>query len=552
MGIICWRAISRKSELVVYPPLDGTKNNSHRRPSLAEDMALAGVSAGRQLLVTPYLLSGLYQHTETPDEKTPSAAASRDYWVVESRDAQAGLDLKWGISSDLTLDLTVNTDFAQVEADDAIVNLSRFSIFRPEKRLFFQERAGIFEFGTGGASRLFYSRRIGIDDDGAPVRIMAGARVVGRIGSWDLGVLDMHTEGTDAMPAENLGVARVRRQVLNSSSYVGGIVTSRIGNDGSSNTAYGLDGMLRFATGDELVVRWAQTFDTAPGQPTVGGLDSGRFFANLERRTRQGWGYTAQAGWSGPDYRPELGFTARDGFRNVYGEVRHGWLPDNISLRAANAWFDGRGYWRLDDCRLDSGHVGFGGNIQTGGGAWVWADLRGFSEDLVDGFELGDGVEVPAGVYRWPGLMGGFNLPRGRNIHIYGNGYVGGFYDGQRFRGRVGPEWTVSRHFTTSLMYEMNFIRFPSRREELLIHVAQLRLRWSFNSKISADLLSQLSSANDLVASNLRFRYNLREGTDLYVVYSESLLTDTWQDGVDLPRSDGRSLIVKYSHTWSL
>ncbi len=553
MGVLAWRAISRKSEVAVFPPLDGERHNSNRRPSLAEDMELMGVAGGRQLVVTPYFLSGMSQHTEVPDDdKNLTVEPLTAYGVVESQDAQTGLDLKWGLSSDVTLDLTINTDFAQVEADDAVVNLSRFSLFRPEKRLFFQERAGVFEFGTGDASRLFYSRRIGIDKDGLPVRILAGARVVGKIGGWDIGVLDMQTEGTTTMPAENLGVARVRRQVFNNSSFVGGMVTSRIGNDGSSNTAYGLDGVLRFATGDELVMRWAQTFDTDPGQPTVAGLDSGRFYANLQRRNRRGWGYTAVAGWCGPDYRPELGFAAREGFRQLYGEVRHGWLPDGGPLRAAATWIDGGAYWRLEDGRLDSGHFGFGGNVQTDAGTWMWMDLRGYSEDLLEGFELGDGVEVPQGEYEWIGLRGGFSLPQGRNIQLWGNGYVGQFYDGQRLRTRVGPEWTVSKHFSASLMYEFNAIRFPARQQDLLIHVAQLRLLWSFNSKISADLLSQLSSLDQLVASNLRFRYNFSEGTDLYVVFGESTLTHTWQDGFELPRSDARSLVVKYSHTWSL
>ena len=552
MGIICFRTISRKSEVAVYPPLDGLRHNSHRRPSLAEDFELVGVANAKQLLVTPYVLTGMNRQTEIPDDKSQAAVSALGYNVVESQDAQTGLDLKWGLSSDLTLDLTVNTDFSQVEADDAVVNLSRFSLFRPEKRLFFQEQAGVFEFGTGGVSRLFYSRRIGIDDDGAPVRIMAGARVVGRVGGWDIGVLDMQTEGNEVMPAENLGVARVRRQVFNSSSFVGGILTSRIGDDGRSNMAYGLDSVLRFSTGDELVMRWAQTFDTDPGEPTVGGLDSGRFFASMQRRNRKGWGYTAQAGWSGPDYRPELGFSAREGFRNLYGEVRHGWLPEGRSFRAASTWLDGGGYWRLEDGHLDSGDLGFGGNVQTGGGTWIWLDLRGFSEDLLEGFDFDDGVGVPEGQYQWQGLMGGFNLPQGRNVRLWGNGYIGQFYDGQRLRARVAPEWTISRHFTTSLMYEFNAIRFPERLEELLIHVAQLRLRWSFNSKISADLLTQLSSLDQLMASNLRFRYNLREGTDLFVVLSESTLTNTFQDGIALPRSDGRSVIVKYSHTWSL
>ena len=114
-------------------------------------MELVGVAGGRQLLVTPYFLSGMSQHTEVPTTTRAGPPVAVGYGIEESQDAQAGLDLKWGLSSDITLDLTINTDFAQVEADDAVVNLSRFSLFRPEKRLFFQERAGVFEFGTGDA-----------------------------------------------------------------------------------------------------------------------------------------------------------------------------------------------------------------------------------------------------------------------------------------------------------------------------------------------------------------------------------------------------------------
>lgn len=554
MGVLCWRSIARISEIDVYPALDGRLHHGHQRPSQAEDMQLVGVSAGRQLLVTPYVLSGVSQHTEVFETTGKSVdTLSNGYQVLEDQSNQAGLDLKWGITNDVTLDLTINTDFAQVEADDAVVNLSRFSIFRPEKRLFFQERAGIFEFGTGGFSRLFYSRRIGIDEDGAPVRILGGVRVVGRVQEWDIGALDMQTEGNDEMPAENLGVLRVRRQAFNGGSYVGGIVTSRIGADGSSNLAYGLDSVVRFDSGDELVVRWAQTFDAAPGQAAVGGVDSGRFFTRLQRRNRDGWGYTAVGAWCGPDYLPRLGFAAREGFTQLYGELRHGRLRNGDGwYRAMNRWVDGGAYWRSEDGRLDSGHFGFGSNVQTRAGTWVWADMRGFKEDLLEGFELGDGVDIPQGSYTWVGLMGGFHLPRGRNVSLWGNGYVGQFYDGQRLRTRLGPQWTASKNLTVGMTYEFNAIRFPARNDDLLIHLAQLRLMWSFNSKISTDLFSQFSSLDQAVSSNLRFRYNFREGTDLFVVFSESVWTDRFQDGLYLPRSGSRSVVVKYSQTWNL
>ena len=171
--------------------------------------------------ITPYMLGG-GERTFSLDE-TESAYSREDTPTFE-----AGLDIKYGPTSNLTLDLTLNTDFAQVEADNQQINLTRSSLFFPEKRMFFQERSSIVDFGFGEANRLFYSRRIGIHD-GSPVRIYGGARLVGRVGGWDIGMLDMQAAPFEEVSSENFGVFRARRRVFNPYSYVGGIVTSRIG-----------------------------------------------------------------------------------------------------------------------------------------------------------------------------------------------------------------------------------------------------------------------------------------------------------------------------------
>ena len=156
-----------------------------------------------------------------------------------------GLDVKYNVTSNLTFDGTINTDFAQVEADDQQINLTRFSLFFPEKRQFFQERSGIFAFTTTGSDRLFHSRQIGLYR-GAVVPIVGGVRLIGRLGKWDVGAINMQTVRRSALdlPSENFGVVRLRRQVLNSVSTAGGMLTSRIGDDGSYNVAYGLDAVL--------------------------------------------------------------------------------------------------------------------------------------------------------------------------------------------------------------------------------------------------------------------------------------------------------------------
>ena len=162
-----------------------------------------------------------------------------EYVRQDDPEYNAGLDIKYNINSNLTLDLTANTDFAQVEADDQQVNLTRYSLFFPEKRMFFQERSSLFDFSLGGhADNLFYSRNIGIAGR-EPIRIYGGARMTGRLGKWDMGFLDMQTAEHEETPGENFGVLRMRRQVINQNSYVGGIMTSRLGMNGDQNLAYG-------------------------------------------------------------------------------------------------------------------------------------------------------------------------------------------------------------------------------------------------------------------------------------------------------------------------
>jgi len=156
-----------------------------------------------------------------------------------------GIDVKYGISNNWTLDLSLNTDFAQVEADNQQVNLTRFSLFFPEKRLFFQERSGIFNFTFSRGDQLFYIRRIGIDDDGNPVRILGGARLKGRSGPWDVGFLNMQSASFENLDSENFMVGRLQRQVINENSTAGLLFTNRTNFDGSYNSAIAVDASIR-------------------------------------------------------------------------------------------------------------------------------------------------------------------------------------------------------------------------------------------------------------------------------------------------------------------
>lgn len=254
MGLIAWRTIPRKNEKVTFPaipPKWGRK--SSWKPSQAREVVLEGVYSHKPLYIVPYLLGGYGQSFELNGDRTA-------YHRINRSTNEVGLDIKYGLTSNLTFDVTLNTDFAQAEANDQQINLTRFSLFFPEKRLFFQERSSNFNFNFEGYNRLFHSRRIGIYG-GELVRIFGGARLVGRVGLWDLGCLSMQTAAIEELPSENFCILRLRRQVFNPYSYMGGIITNRVVMDGNYNTAYGLDGILRLFGDDYLTIKWAQTFE---------------------------------------------------------------------------------------------------------------------------------------------------------------------------------------------------------------------------------------------------------------------------------------------------
>ena len=545
MGITVWRWIPYKNEAIIFPAIDPKHGDfAMMKPSQAQRALFENIEPKKPIYIAPYALAGYKMSNELND-------AEDAYKNDTDPSIEARLDIKYGLTSNLTLDLTLNTDFAQVEADDQQVNLTRFSLFFPEKRLFFQERASIFRFNFGGPSDLFYSRRIGIHD-GNPVRIFGGARIYGRAGKWDLGFLDMQTAHIDTVPSENFGVLRLRRQVFNEYSYVGGMYTSRLGIDGSYNIAYGLDGIFRLFGDDYLDIKWSQSFE-ADSSNTFASMDPSRVRVSWERRSQEGIGYDFSYSWSGEQYNPGIGFEMRENYYMYRGELQYGWLPDAESkLYSHKIQLSSMTFFRVEDGTLESGEYSTGWNFKTKNMLQGNIQINYVLEDVNEEFEFSDNASIPVGSYESWSMQGFFMTPMSGSFYTLGNFEMGQFYDGTRFSLTLMPTWNINSSFALSGMYQFNKLSFKDRDQDYLGHIGQLKLLYMFSTKLSASAYIQYNSAVDAMVSNLRLRYNPREGNDLYIVYNEGTNTYLNREDPVKPRTSSRTLLLKYTYTFSL
>jgi hypothetical protein len=544
MGLTVWRYISRKNEVITFPAIPPKWGFwGSFKPSQTREIVLEGVSSRKPLYVAPYLLGGYGRSSELNEAET--AYVGKNKFVRE-----AGLDVKYGLTNNLTLDLTVNTDFAQVEADDQQVNLTRFSLFFPEKRLFFQERASVFDFNFGNESSLFYSRRIGIYDGGL-VRIYGGARLIGRVGPWDLGFLDMQTAAVEDLPSENFGVLRVRRQVFNPNSWMGAMATSRIDLDGKFNTAYGLDGIVKLFGDDYLSWNWAQTFATGEKNRLIS-LDQAKFRVNWERRTLEGLAYNLDFSRAGVDYDPGMGFEFRENYSRIGDRLLYGWLPGEGSwLQRHSVFFDGFLYLRNEDGAVESSEIGPGYQFASKSGYYGTIQPTFCFENVQEAFSLSDEAEIPAGRYHFFNMNFQFQTPSTTSYYLEGALVAGSFYDGSRFSLGISPRWDISSSLEISGFYEFDRATFPDRDQKFIAHIGRLRILAMLSTKFSAAAFVQYNSAADAVTANIRIRYNPREGSDLYIVFNDGLNTDRMREIPPLPRSMGRTLLVKYTYTFN-
>jgi hypothetical protein len=556
MGLIIQRWIAAKNEMIIFPAIPPNWGQySYFKPSQAKEVVLKGVKPIRPTYIAPYILAG--HHSKWDINNT-----STDYLRSDKRSLEAGLDVKYGISSNLIMDLTINTDFAQVEVDDQKINLSRFSLFFPEKRTFFLERASIFDFSLGGNNNLFYSRRIGLSKEGDPVRIYGGARITGRMGKWEIGVIDLQTapltkSSSDGnieriVPSENFGVLRLRRRILNDNSYIGTMLTSRLGTDGSYNLAYGLDAILR-VYGDEyinIVASQSNEDDIAIYSFTK----PSRLLTEWERRSDKGIGYSFGYSYSGTDYNPGIGFERMHGYSYFKGDLKYGWIPDESSQLYRHSPEIRFRYWTyVEDGSLMTIENTAGWSFQTRNN-WTGELRIGYLiENLKDTlFVRKDEVCVVPGRYEFVNFAGTLNTPVSKQFYISLGTETGQFYDGSRISINLAPVWNISKHLEIGSTYNFDHVNFMNRNQEMTNHIVGIKSLFMIDIKFSINAYIQYNTSNQGIVMNLRLRYNPKEGNDLYLVYNEDSNTDLLREVPVLPARNSRAVLLKYTYTFNL
>lgn len=552
MGLICFRRIAHKNEVDIFPAIPPDWGTfSTYRVSKANELSFEGIRSKKPFYITPYVLSG-YQQDNVLNE------AGTAYDLKGSPKLNVGLDAKYGLTNNLTLDVTVNTDFAQVEADDQQINLTRFSLFFPEKRSFFQERSSIFNFGFEGKSNIFYSRQIGLNK-GEQVPILGGGRITGMAGKWDIGFLDLQTQSFDpsdttqsTIPSENFGVLRLRRQVINRNSYVGGILTSRLGIDGSYSTSYGIDGIFKILKNDYLNIKLAQVMAADYTNNPVS-LDPTRLFLNWKRYNDKGLGYDFTYSRSGKDFKPAMGFQQRKDYSYYAGSLQYGWLPGKTSpLMNHKFELNEEMYYSnpTGDAQTANTELAYKFNFKQGFGGMV--SILNSYENVEKEFNFSEDASVPAGKYNFTQFVAHVNTSESKKLSLGIDSYIGSFYDGNRLTAGLEPLWNIGSSLQLGLAYEYNYVNFPDRNQSFTGNIGRIKALIMLNTRLSLSTFVQYNSSENSLSTNIRFRYNPREGNDFYIVLNDGRSTYRDLEDPRLPAFNNRSILLKYTYTFIL
>ncbi|MDX1498946.1 MAG: DUF5916 domain-containing protein [Woeseiaceae bacterium] len=520
------RNIRRNNEIVYWAPLG--RQYTLSRISRAGTVTGIEVPAQRNLQVTPYVL-----------------ALWRRDGEGNSDSQEFGFDIKYSITPSLTLDATYNTDFAQVEVDDVVVNLDRFSIFLPEKRPFFLENAGQFAVGFDREIELFFSRRIGIVD-GMQVPIEGGVRLSGKVGAdTNVGLLYMRDEGLAGVaPSNDYAVARVNRE-LGTRSAIGAMIVSREGEGevapglDDQNRTYAVDG--RWSVGENLLL------DAFYAQTETPGLDGDDYAWSAKATYSSGtWSSRLNFTEVREDFNPEVGFLRRDDYRRLgfylMRRIRPGPESRLLEIRPHTTI---RNFWDLDGY-LETGFFHYDAHWEFKNGYQLETGYNHLVDGLKEPFEIIDGVFVPAARHSGDEanlkLRTDLSAPLGFEVEAK----IGTRFGGNRVVIMPMLRYRLGESFNAELYSEYTSYDLPYAGGDFDVLLSRLRLAYSFTPKASIQAVIQYENETDTLSTNLRFSLLRTARSGLYLVYNEF---DERMAGLGPSR---REFVIKYNYLFDV
>jgi hypothetical protein len=514
-GVNIRRNVRWKNELSYLSPVP-RQYGARGILRLSQAATLVGLEAPPTALnldIKPYALGSV------------TADRANDPTFSSDPDGNAGVDLKYVVAQSLTADFTYRTDFAQVEDDDLQVNLTRFNLFYPEKREFFLEGQGIFAFGGAQTTSqtgttvpsntpvLFFSRRIGLEGSQV-VPMNVGGRLTGRVGRYTIGMLDVktHDEPDASALATNFAVVRVKRDILRR-SYVGIVGTYRSPTvaDTSDNTAFGIDTNLSFYTNLNIIGYYAET--RTPDED--GSEQSYRARVDYDADLL---GVQVERLKVGEAFNPEVGFLRREDFIQNTALLRVSRRPRTRSAIRKISFESGLDYITNNDAQLENrtARIGLRTEMQSGD-SWTVQFTRDF-EWVDDPFTI-VGTPIPIGTYRFSAVRSSYTLGTQRKISGEISGAQGAFYDGDRtdlsYRGRA----EISSHLSVEPGISINWVDLPAG--SFTATLVSGRVTFSFTPRMLVAALVQYNSAGNLLTTNIRYRWEYRPGSELFVVYGD-------------------------------
>ena len=558
-GINFQRKIRHRNEDSYWSPLPRIYDLN--RVSLAGTLSgMEGVRPGANFRIKPYVVTGFSQpHGEMdllPGEKDEIPFCR---WASGGHcfNTDFGVDVKYSLTPGLTWDFTYNTDFAQVEADEQQINLTQFRLFFPEKREFFLENSGIFQFGAGwdrnaGGGRastlnndllLFHSRTIGIarnpeTGDTVAIPILGGTRLTGRIGSsWEVGFLNIQQkEFGDAIEATNFTVARLKRNILANSDIGVMFVNKEEMNSPHFNRVLGFDANFRFGQSMSVNGFLAKSFTEGGGDDNV----AGRFRA---RYTDTKWDATVSYTSIQEDFVDEMGFVPRTGVHKLYGQFGRTFRPERF-----RRWLRQVGYHnhfdylmnRDGDLTIRHGldhHI----PIQFQDGSRIELGMNPTMETFDEPFTLNRnrGIVIPAGTYSFNEYFVTYTSDESRAISGEVDYFNGHFYTGYKHSYTLSGTFRLGYRFATTIGLTHHNINLPQGHYKTNLITA--RVNYSFSTNMFLNALIQYNNDTNQVSSNIRFNLIHRPLSDLFVVYNERR-TSISNDLVD------RALILKFTY----